>query len=290
MSASDLMVAEGLSIEEVEAVQSLAELRSRSQRREALTEQALSRVATSQGIDHFLLWDDGQLTGYAQATTASECYEIEFLSDRVDDQVLTTAASRAEQLAKPLALWIHGRSVDMAPPVDGRLDRTVVRLVRPLAETEPLPAIDPEVSIRAFEASRDASAWIALNSRAFEHHPEQGLIDLDALVKRMEQPWFDPSGFFLAEQAARLVGFSWTKVHRDPWGSVGEIYVIGVDPAFGGRGIGRVLLSVSFHHLAQLGLGSVMLYCELDNDPAMNLYARSGFTEEWRDERWVLRR
>jgi mycothiol synthase len=134
--------------------------------------------------------------------------------------------------------------------------------------------------IRAFQPGQDEAAWLALNAAAFAHHPEQGRWTERDLAERMAEPWFDPAGFLLFERDGRLVGFHWTKVHPageyGP-GPVGEIYVLGVHPDAAGAGLGRLLADAGLNHLAQLGLRSVVLYVDGDNDPALRLYASLGF-------------
>jgi mycothiol synthase len=85
------------------------------------------------------------------------------------------------------------------------------------------------------------------------------------------------------DRGGELLGFHWTKVHSP---TLGEVYVVGVDPAAQGRGLGAALTSAGLHHLADRlsaeGPGSggnpeVMLYVEADNSAAVKTYRRLGF-------------
>lgn len=79
----------------------------------------------------------------------------------------------------------------------------------------------------------------------------------------------------------RLVGFHWTKVHGDDGHGhepVGEVYVVGVDPAEQGSGLGRALTLAGLAHLRSRGLTQVMLYVDESNTAAIRLYEKLGFT------------
>jgi mycothiol synthase len=155
------------------------------------------------------------------------------------------------------------------------------------------------ITIRTFRPGIDDEAWLAVNSAAFAHHPDQGSWTLDDLKARMAEPWFDPDGFFVATTAGddgseQMVGFHWTKVHgglvthahdgsglhsheghgHDP---IGEVYVIGVLPSVAGQGLGRALALIGLQHLRTLGLPDAMLYVEGDNLAARRLYESLGF-------------
>src|SRR5699024_8929353 len=99
--------------------------------------------------------------------------------------------------------------------------------------------------------------------------------------------WVDPAGVFLAVDITgdrpRLAGFHWTKTVPGEAGQApeGEVYVVGVDPADQGRGLGGVLTILGVAHLeGPVGVGSVVLYVEGDNTPARRTYERLGFAIE----------
>ncbi|MHB8296517.1 MAG: mycothiol synthase [Acidimicrobiales bacterium] len=165
-----------------------------------------------------------------------------------------------------------------------------------------LPAgLRPEVATRPFSPGRDEQAWLELNNRAFSGHPEQGGWDLATLLRREQEPWFDPAGFLLHEVGGVLAGFCWTKVHpagagpayhagagpvhpaapgplQPPGRAVmGEIYVIAVDPAHRGSGLGRQLLAAGLQALERAGARVAMLYVDAANRTAVELYCRVGF-------------
>ncbi len=147
------------------------------------------------------------------------------------------------------------------------------------------PRWPDDMEVRSFEPGRDEGAWLDVNNRAFRRHPEQGAWDMETLKRRMSESWFDPRGFLLAFQSGKLAGFCWTKVHADE--HMGEIYVIGVDPEWEGRGLGRALVLAGMDWLAEAGLPTVMLYVDAANEPAVKLYEKLGYTVHHVDRAYV---
>jgi mycothiol synthase len=189
----------------------------------------------------------------------------------------------------PLRLWAHGNHAGASRLAaslgfDRVRDLWRMRLSLPADTLRAEPALPPGVSVRTFVPGADEEAWVELNERAFASHPEQGRLTVADLEARMAQPWFDPAGFFLAERESRLVGFHWTKVHggsgRHGHDPIGEVYVLGVDPAAQGGGLGRALSVIGLRHLGERGLNEVMLYVDADNAAAIATYERLGFVHE----------
>lgn len=184
------------------------------------------------------------------------------------------------------AVWAYGdlpAARALAAELDLHPTRVLVQMRRPLP-IEPRDYRPPAgVRIRTFRPGRDEDAFLRVNARAFAGHPEQGRLDRSGLDQDMAQDWFDPAGFVLAvtDPGDELLAFHWTKVHpAEPGtgGPIGEIYVLGVDPDAGVRGLGSVLAEAGLRYLGERGLDTAMLYVESDNAPAVRLYERFGFT------------
>jgi mycothiol synthase len=191
-----------------------------------------------------------------------------------------------------LRVWAHGdrpAAARLAAAFGFRRARELRRLL--LADAEAAAATEPRlpdgVRLRPFVVGADEDAVLEVNRLAFAWHPEQGAMDRADLAAAEAEPWFDPAGFLLAVDAAdRLLGFHWTKVHADardehghPTGPIGEVYVVGVRPDAQGGGLGRALTLAGLRYLhAERRLRRVMLYVESDNEPALAVYAKLGFT------------
>ncbi len=179
-------------------------------------------------------------------------------------------------------VWAHGdleAARATARAVGLEAARELLQMRRPLTDLPPA-RIPSGVRIDTYRGADDDADLLRVNNAAFAWHPEQGgWTDAD-IAERRAEAWFDPSGLFMAfdEKTGQLLGFHWTKVHSD---DLGEVYVVGVDPAAQGRGVGATLTLIGLHHLADRLSGSsqptVMLYVEADNSAAVNTYRRLGF-------------
>ncbi|WGL52069.1 mycothiol synthase [Nocardioides sp. BP30] len=156
--------------------------------------------------------------------------------------------------------------------------------------TLPLPSWEApaNVTVRGFEPG-DEEEVLRVNAAAFASHPEQGALDLAGLRERMAEPWFSADGLITAWDAStrRLLAFHWTKQHSP---SLGEVYVVGVDPAAQGRGLGKVVTLAGLAHLRDLGVDEIHLYVEGDNTPALGLYSGLGFSHAASDTHVQYRR
>ncbi len=242
---------------------------------------------------HVVVADDDTVVGYLNLTPGHDD------ADAMGELVVHPDARRrgigtallraaADELGGAVRFWAHG-TLPAARAVADALEMTVVRELMQMRRTlrdVPELVVPDGISIRTYRGAPDDAELLRVNNVAFAWHPEQGGWEQADLDERRGESWFDPEGLFLAldDDTGALLGFHWTKVHADEPG-LGEVYVVGVDPAAQGRGLGRVLTVVGMQYLADRltshdqpdGTPEVMLYVEADNASAVKTYERLGF-------------
>lgn len=240
---------------------------------------------------HLLATDGAELVGYLNLAPAGG-------DDPAMAELVVHPRARRRGIGAQLArtglaaggagtrIWAHGNleaARALAAALDLKVVRELLQMRRPLTDLPPLRTA-AGVRIRTYAGPQDDAEILRVNNAAFAWHPEQGGWTTDEIAERRGEPWFDPEGLFEAvdEHTGALLGFHWTKVHAAPSGEIhapalGEVYVVGVDPAAQGRGLGSVLTLVGLHHLAQRSLPTVLLYVEADNSAAVATYRNLGF-------------
>ena len=250
---------------------------------------------------HLLAEENGEVLGYAhldltdevEGPSAELVVSPAHRSKGIGEKLIASVKSYA---GEKLRLWSHGDlpgAKNLAEKNGLKHSRTVIQMRRSL--TDPIPEIDSKIPIRSFLPEIDNESWLKLNNDAFQGHPEQSNWNGRDLAIRTKEDWFNPKGFLIAEIEGVLAGFCWTKVHgghthkhsdgesehdHDP---IGEIYIMGVNPKFQGRGIGKAVTIAGLKHLRYEGIFSAMLYVDANNTGAINLYTSLGFKEWGRD-------
>jgi mycothiol synthase len=249
-----------------------------------------------EGFAGLVAWEPGHdhPVGYAQLTRGPDSWALEFVVDPHhrheglpigEDLVRAALDLVAAEGGGHVHLWVSKPTPDhdaIAAACGLRRGRDLLQMRRPLPVGEPW-----DLRVRPFVVGADEEAWLEVNNRAFDWHPEQGGWTIDTIREREKQPWFDPEGFLLHEVDGRLAGFCWTKVHADHDPPLGEIYVIAVDPDFAGRGLGRALVLAGLDHLARRGITVGMLYVDATNERARRLYEDLGFHVDHVDRAYV---
>ncbi|MFJ4920823.1 mycothiol synthase [Streptomyces sp. NPDC088725] len=282
-----ILTLDALTPEQAEDVLGLLALAAESDGVQAVSEQGRLQLRGGHraGVRHFLVTAGDELVGYGQLedTDPVEAPAAELVvhperRGRGHGRALGNALMAAS--GKRLRAWAHGgksAARHLAQVLGLTLFRELRQLRRPLNPLNiPEPVLPAGVTIRTFVPGQDDAAWLAVNSAAFAHHPEQGALTQRDLDDRKAEPWFDAKGFFLAERDGELIGFHWTKVHAAE--QLGEVYVVGISPDAQGGGLGKALTAIGLRHLAAEGLPTASLYVDADNTAAVSVYERLGFS------------
>lgn len=295
MSDPSTQVAVGptLSLELAEAVARLAANAAEADGAAALSE--ASRLALGPdspgGTRHVVARVEDRISGYAQVWPDGSA-ELVVAPDERRRGVgrLLWEQAHAEGAQR---VWAHGdlpAAQAFAAAQGLAATRSLLKMGRPLTEQDrssrPLP---PGYAVTSFaERAKSASDPVgelrALNAAAFADHPEQGRLTAADLRTRMAESWFDPEGLIYVVDTgsgtagAPPIAFHWTKIDGDPDGSArtGEVYVVGVSPAYQGRGLAGPLTDLGLAHLVSRGCTDVELYVDGANTPARQTYQRAG--------------
>ena len=233
--------------------------------------------------------DDGNLLAKAHAERGNDTWSVRVeIEPGVHDRraVLSTVIAAALDMTEsrgggPVHWWSDDAGATeraVAAEHGLREERQLFQMRRPLPVEPELAAAADGLGLRTFVVGQDEDAWLGVNNRAFAMHPEQGAWTRDDIAEREAEPWFDPNGFLLHDIDGALAAFCWTKLHPDHAPPMGEIFVIAVDPAFHGRGLGRAMTVAGLQSLHERGVGLGMLYVDAANVAAVSLYYDLGFT------------
>jgi mycothiol synthase len=255
-----------------------------------VSEQAVLSLTTAGTARHLLALRDDTIAGYANLVPAHG--EHPGMAEVAVDPAARDHGIGTQLVAAALAeggsgtqVWAHGNQPPaqaVAALLDLATARELWQMRRPLATSELTELTVPQgIALRTYSGPADDAELLRVNNAAFAWHPEQGGWTEHDIEARRNEPWFDPEGLFLATDAAepgRLLGFHWTKVHYDEDPVVGEVYVVGIDPAAQGRGLGRLLTLAGLRYLRERDLAEVLLYTEADNTAAVHTYTDLGFS------------
>jgi mycothiol synthase len=224
---------------------------------------------------HLLALDGDTVVGYLNLTPemAEVVVHPDFRRRGIGTELIRAGLAEGGPQTR---IWAHG-DLPAARALAEQLGlvsvRELLQMRRGLAD---LPNAAGTHTVRTYAGPEDDAELLRVNNAAFSWHPEQGGWTVADIDERRGESWFDPAGLFLAFEGSTLLGFHWTKVHSD---NLGEVYVVGVDPAAQGRGLGAELTLLGLHHLARrLGReAEVTLYVEGNNAAAVKTYRRLGF-------------
>lgn len=142
-----------------------------------------------------------------------------------------------------------------------------------LPETEGLA-----VSLRPLQ-SHEAALLTELQNRCFTGAWEFNPNTVEEIARTINSPFCSPEDILLACDGDRAIGYCWTMVLPAISGQParGQILMLGIDPDYRGRGLGRAVLLAGLAHLANKGVQIIELTVDSENKAAFSMYKSLGF-------------
>ena len=90
-----------------------------------------------------------------------------------------------------------------------------------------------------------------------------------------------PEDVILVYERDKLIGYCWTMINRETEAANGEkkgrIFMLGVDPDYRGKGIGKMALQAGLAYFKNKGVRVIELTVDSENKAALALYRSAGF-------------
>ena len=132
-----------------------------------------------------------------------------------------------------------------------------------------------------------------LQNRSFTGSWGYNANTVEGIAYRLHLPNSSPEDIILGLDSNKPIGYCWTRVNfwknKNAGEGSGRIYMLGVDPDYRGRGLGRQLLLAGLSYLKSKGLRVVELTVDSENKGACVLYKSVGF-DLWTSSLWYEKR
>ena len=145
--------------------------------------------------------------------------------------------------------------------------------MRPFASDDLDAVLD--LSIRAWEPVFSSLEQVLGAEIFLRMHPDWRADQRQAVEEACRS---EEESVWVAETEGEVVGFM--GIRTDDEARLGEVYIIAVDPAHQGSGVGTALTQLALDELADAGMTVAMVETGGDpgHSPARDLYEQSGFT------------
>lgn len=204
---------------------------------------------------------------------------------------LPPAQAMAETAGARRTRELHKMAVDVSEGTErGQQFRTEATEAAKNIEAQNLTVLTYPEAVERFGQELVDEEWVRVNNEAFAWHPEQGGWDVDRLADARDTDWFDPAGVLMVwscgededADGPHCAGFHWTKIpteeqEKQEGTRAGEVYVVCLADEARGKGLGPAITMLGIGDLMGRGVGTVELYVEGDNAPAVATYQKLGF-------------
>jgi mycothiol synthase len=162
-------------------------------------------------------------------------------------------------------------------------DHSFWRLELDSGRHDRLPLLPGDIELTRY-SEIEILAYIDLINATFADHPTPMRVTLEQIEHIHAHKDFDPAAIaLLRNRSAQLVGFCTTGIDDENGSLVGKIELVGVLRDYRGRGLGRFLLLWGIDRLRSMGIETIELNVDGENENALGLYRSVGFeaVEEW---------
>jgi len=128
----------------------------------------------------------------------------------------------------------------------------------------------------------EEAALTTVQNRSFSEHWGYNPNTVEMTTAFIERRNCSHEDVVLTCEVDKIIGYCWTQLCDD---DTGIIYMIGTDPDYRGRGIGRKLLMAGLAHMHNKNVHAVTLTVDSENTTALALYESTGF-EVWKRSLW----
>ncbi len=245
--------------------------------------------------DLFIAERAGDAVGYVDVTLELDIGRVvlsflvhpEHRGEVVAMKLIKRAINRAREMG---AKRVHVNVLEGSEGVRKLLAKMRFRLIRRFLELTldlsngDVPNID-RISPRCRHLKRgEEDKLVQIQNRSFAGTWGFNPNTLEEIVHRISLPGCSPEDIILACDGENVIGYCWTRIYagRDEVtrGDKGRIYMLGVNPDYRGKGIGKGVLLAGLSYLKGNGVGIVELTVDSKNKAACALYRSAGFRIE----------
>ncbi len=262
--------------------------------------ESLGRPNYSPEQDLYVIETAGKIAGFIDITpelkigcVVLDCLVLpDYRGRGLGRKLLECALRRARELKTKVARVNIGQDNTISRKVLPRLGFRVVRqfleLRRPLDEVNP-----PEVAQNAFICRHlshgETETLTRIQNRCFTGDWGYNPNTTEEIAYYIKMSHGSPEDVILVYAADKPVGYCWTMIDREVAAAGGQrkgrIYMLGVDPDYRHRRIGRIALLAGLDYLKNKGAQVAEITVDSENQAACALYNSVGF-KKWSSSLW----
>lgn len=252
----------------------------------------LHRPNYSPEKDLFIVKTTGSIVGYIDITPELDVGRVilnclvhpEHRRRGLASKLLGCAVPRAKELGVKTARVNIPQGNLVAKSALSRLGfkyvRRFLQMRLDMTELRSQETAQPALHCRHLERSEEKQLT-EIQNRSFTGNWEYNPNTVEEIIYRINSSRCSPEDVVLACDGDKAIGYCWTGITGESETAAserkGQVFMLGVDPDYRGRGIGKVVLQAGLSHLKHKGLQVAQLTVDSSNKVAYALYRSIGF-------------